>query len=327
MQPVKVVLAGGAYDRVVPLEYGRVSPKGVDLLYLAMPIEEVFWRALRNNEFDAAELSLGYYWWMRDHGDDRYLAIPVFPSRFFRHGCVFVNSESPLQSLGELRGRTVGIPEYAMTACVWLRGLLREEFGIEPTQIPWRVGGIESPGRRDRIDMELPANLDIALIPPDISLNEMLVRGDLDAVICPRIPSGYWKGQIRRLLPDYESAERVYYKRSGIFPIMHVVALRRDLYERHPWIAKSLFDAYQDAKMLTYGWMEDINALPVSLPWYVPAWEETRRVFGGDPWIDGLDANRQVLATFGRYMEEQQLSGPMALEDLFVPNTLNRYVI
>lgn len=327
MTEIKVVLAGGAYDRVIPLQNGQVRPAGIDLQYLAMPIEEVFWRALRHTEFDAAELSLGYYWWMRAHGDARYVAIPVFPSRFFRHGCAYVSAKSDLRDFSQLRGCTIGVPEYTMTACVWLRGLLQDEHGIAAEDIHWRVGGIESPGRRDRIDMPLPASVDIAPIPPDAALNGLLAEGKLDAVFCPRIPSAYWTGEIRRLLPDYQQAERAYYERTKIFPIMHVVAVRRELYNRHPWAAMSLFDAYQQAKSRTYQWLEDINALPVSLPWYVPAWEETRRLFGPDPWADGLGPNRHCLEVFGRYMTDQHLASPATLEDLFAPNTLDRYVI
>lgn len=327
MSEIKVVLAGGAYDRVMPLQDGRVRPAGIDLQYIAMPIEEVFWRALRHTEFDAAELSLGYYWWMRAHGDDRYVALPVFPSRFFRHGCVYVNSGSGFRDFSQLRGCVVGLPEYTMTACVWLRGLLQDEHGIPPEDIHWRIGGIESPGRRDRIDMAFPEDVDIAPVPDGTSLNGLLAEGKLDAVFCPRIPSAYWTGEIRRLLPDYQQAERAFYERTRIFPIMHVIAVRRELYQRHPWAAMSLFDAYQQAKSLTYQWLEDINALPVSLAWYVPAWEETRRLFGPDPWADGLAPNRRGLEVFGRYMTEQRLAPPVALEELFARSTLDRYVI
>lgn len=327
MSELRLVLAGGAYDRVVPLQDGRVRPAGIDLSYLAMPIEEVFWRALRHTEFDVTELSLGYYWSMRSRGDDSYTAIPVFPSRFFRHGCIFVNAASSLSSLGELRGRAVGIPEYHMTACVWLRGLLQDEQGIGPEEIHWRVGGIESPGRKDRLDLSMPGGVDIQPVAPESCLNDLLVEGELDAVMCPRIPSGYTTGALRRLLPDYVAEEHAYFERTGIFPMMHVVALRTDVYRQAPWVAMSLFDAYQEAKNVTYKWMEDINALPVSLPWYVSAWEESRRVFGADPWMDGLEPNRRALSVFATYMEKQALAAPVDIDGLFAPETLDRYVI
>jgi 4,5-dihydroxyphthalate decarboxylase len=325
--PVHVTLAGGAYDRTVALVDGRVRPRGVDLTYLPMPIEEVFWRAFRHGEFDAAELSLGYYLTLRAQGDDSYVAIPVFPSRFFRQGCVFVPANSNRTSFESLAGATVGLPEYTMTACVWLRGLWQDEFGIAPTDIRWRFGGIEAAGRRDRADMRPPPGVDLQPIGADSTLNQMLCDGELDAVISPRIPSGYYSGQVRRLLPDYQSVELDYYQRTGIFPMMHVVALKRDLYERDPWIAASLYDAYQEAKSLAYEWLADINALPMSLPWFVPEWERTRDVFGADPWTDGLEPNRAALDTFVRYLGQQQMADGIDLTEMFASNTLDKFVI
>lgn len=324
---VPVTLAGGSYDRTVALVDGRVRPRGVDLTYLQMPIEEVFWRAFRHREFDAAELSLGYYLTLRSLGDDGYMAIPVFPSRFFRHGCVYVPADSEITSFRSLAGATVGLPEYTMTACVWFRGLLKEEHGIEATDVHWRFGGIEASGRRDRADMETPPGVDLQPIGADESLNQLLCEGKLDAVICPRILSGYFAGHIRRLLPDYQAAEREYYDRTGIFPMMHVVALRQDVYERFPWIAASLYEAYQQAKAIAYDWLADINALPISLPWFVPEWERTREVFGADPWVDGLEPNRSALETFSRYLREQKMTGEIDLDSVFAPNTLDKFVI
>jgi 4,5-dihydroxyphthalate decarboxylase len=325
---VPITLAGGSYDRTIALVDGRVRPRGVDLTYLGMPIEEVFWRAFRHREFDAAELSLGYYLTLCSQGDDGYVAIPVFPSRFFRHGCVYVAADSELTSFESLSGATIGIPEYTMTACVWLRGLLSEEHNVQPEDIHWRYGGIEAPGRRDRADMAVPPGIDLQSIGPDETLNQLLCDGKLDAVICPRLLSGYFSGRIRRLLPDYQSAEREYYDRTGIFPMMHVVALRRDIYERTPWVAASLFDAYQEAKSVAYDWLADINALPISLPWFVPEWERTRELFGRDPYPDGLEANRAGLETFARYLHDQRMTVQLTdLDSVFAPNTLDKFVI
>lgn len=325
---LELTLAGGAYDRTAPLADGRVRPLGIDLRYLPMKIEEVFWRALRHHEFDATEMSLGYYISLRSRGeDDRYVAIPVFPSRFFRHGCFFVPASSEIESLGSLAGTTVGIPEYTMTACVWQRGLLSDEYGIDPSQIRWRQGGIESPGRKARADVSLPADVDLQPIGEDETLNELLAEGALDAVMAPRIPSHYWSGKIRRLLPGYQQDEAEYFRRTGIFPIMHVVAIRSDVYERAPWVARSLYDAYQEAKVVAYEWLADIAGLPVSLPWYVVEWERTRREFGPDPWPDGVEANRKTLETFSRYLVEQGLAEETALEDLFAPSTLDTFVV
>ena len=324
---VPITLAGGAYDRTVALVDGRVRPRGVELTYLPMPIEEVFWRAFRHHEFDAAELSLGYYLTLRSYGDDNYVAIPVFPSRFFRHGCVYVAANSEITSFSSLAGATVGLPEYTMTACVWLRGLLYDEHGIAAEEMHWRYGGIEAPGRRDRADIAPPSGVDLQPIGAGETLNQLLCDGKLDAVMCPRLPSGYFSGKIRRLLPNYQAAEREYFDRTGIFPVMHVVALRRDTYERAPWIAASLFDAYQEAKTLAYDWLADINALPVSLPWFVPEWERTRVVFGADPWIDGLEPNRHALEVFVTYLRRQHMADGIDLDNVFAPNTLDKFVI
>jgi 4,5-dihydroxyphthalate decarboxylase len=325
--PLPITLAGGEYDRTVALADGRVRPRGVELRYMPMTIEEVFWRAFRHHEFDAAELSLGYYMTLRSMGDDSYVAIPVFPSRFFRHGCIFVPADSDRDSLESLAGATVGLPEYTMTACVWLRGLLREEHGIDHGDISWRYGGIESAGRRDRADLPPPPGADLQPIGDDETLNQLLAEGRIDAAMMPRIPSDYWTGKIRRLLPDYQQQEAAYFGRTGIFPMMHVIAIRRDVYERNPWVAASLFDAYQEAKALAYKWLADINALPISLPWYVPEWERTKRVFGDDPWVDGLEPNRHALGTLAGYLQEQGLAKEVDLDELFAPNSLDRFVI
>lgn len=323
-----LTLAGGLYDRTFPLIDGRVRPNGLRLRYLPMKIEEVFWRAIRHSEFDAAELSFSYYAALRSMGNDSFVAIPVFPSRFFRHGCVFVPSSSDRRSLKDLDGATVGVPEYAMTACVWIRGLLSDECGVMPARIKWRYGGIENPGRRDRADLKLPSDVDITPIDEAETLNELLAAGHVDAIISPRIPSAYWEGRVRRLVDDYVSVELDYFVRTRIFPIMHVVAFRKEILDRYPWSARSLFDGYQEAKKLTYEWLADINALPVSLAWYVSEYERTRGVMGEDPWADGLRANQLVLDTLLRYLREQGLvSEDLTISGLFAANTLDEFVI
>lgn len=322
-----VTLAGGMYDRTLALFDGRVRPAGLRLRYLPMSIEEVFWRALRHKEFDATELSLAYYITLRSHGDTSYIAIPVFPSRFFRQGCVFVPNSSDRYDLASLRGATVGIPEYTMTACVWLRGLLMDECQIDPSEIHWRHGGIENPGRRDRAAVVPPRGVDLQSIEEGATLDQLLSEGRLDAVMCPRIPTSVREGRARHLIPDYQAVEERYYAETGFFPIMHTVALRTEVYERDPWIARSLFDAYQASKKVAYDWLADINALPISLPWYMAEYERTRRVFGEDPWTDGFEANRHQLETLSRYLVQQDIAKPVGIEGLFAPNTMDEFVI
>lgn len=324
---LSLTAAGGMYDRVVALLTGAVRPAGIDLRYLPMRIEEVFWRVLRHHEFDVSEISLAYYIALRSRGDRTYTAIPVFPSRFFRQGCVYVPRASPLRSLEALKGTVVGVPEYAMTACVWLRGLLADEHGVNPSDIRWRAGGIESPGREERADLPEVEGVDVRAIAPDESLTQLLDEGRLDAVISPRIPSGLWRGSVRHLIEDYPGEELAYFQRTGIFPPMHTIAVKTSILERHPWVARSLLDAFQESKRRAYEWLGDINALPISVPWFMAEYERTRAIFGADPWTDGLEKNREALVLLCRYLCEQGLAEPVAVEDLFAAPTLDAAVV
>ncbi len=327
MSDLQLTLAGGMYDRVVPLLANWVKPAGIDLRYLPMRIEEVFWRALRHQEFDATEISLAYYISLRSRGDDSYIALPVFPSRFFRQGCIFVPRSSKRRSLADLAGATVGVPEYAMTACVWVRGILADEHGIEPSDIRWRYGGIERPGRLDRAEIPLLEEVDLQPIGEHACLSQLLADGALDAVVSPRIPSSVWNGHARHLVEDYRREELNYFERTGVFPMMHAIALKRSVYERSPWAARSLVDAFEESKEIAYRWLGEIDALPISLPWYVGEYEKTRAIFDEDPWSDGLEPNREALELLCRYLTEQGLARPMALEELFASPALNAAVI
>jgi 4,5-dihydroxyphthalate decarboxylase len=322
-----VTVAGGLYDRTVPLMLGWVRAAGISIRYVPLEIDDMFWRAFRYREFDATEISLAYYIALRSRGDTTYIAIPVFPSRFFRHGCIYVAADSSRKSLADLGGATVGVPEYSLTMCVWLRGLLQDEYGIEPSDISWRCGGIEAAGRRARASLPVPSDVDIASIEEGQTLTALLLDGSLDAIFSPRIPDAFWRGEIRRLLVDYRTAEHDYYRRTGIFPVMHAVAIKEELYKTQPWIARSLFDAFQDAKRYAYAWLADINALPVSLPWFMAEYEATRQVFGADPWEDGLTQNRRQLEVLCRYLRQQGLAEEISVDELFAPPTLDRAVV
>jgi len=330
MSRLKLTMAGGRYDRTRSLVDGSVKPEGIDLEYMEMSIEEVFWRLLRYGEFDVAECSLAYYLISKSQGGPEYVALPVFPSRCFRHGFVFINRKSGIKRPEDLKGKTIGIPEYSMTAMLWLRGMFEHDYGVKPGDIKWRVGGIEEPDRADRMNVRVNADVDIQLIPKTACLNGMLEAGDIDVLISPRIPSSYRKKHpdVIRLFPNYKDDERAHYAKTGFVPIMHTVVIRRSLYDRQPWIAQSLFKAFRESGKRCEEMMLDINALPYCLPWYLPAWEETIDTFGDNFWPEGFDANWKNVETLMRLGHEQGLIKQILKpEEIFAPNTLKEFRI
>lgn len=330
MSDIKLTLACEDYDRTRALRDGSVKPEGIELNYLVLPVEEIFWRMLRYEEFDVAEISMGAFLVGAARGRSSLLALPVFPSRTFRHRCIFVNTSSGIERPQDLRGKRVGVPEYTMTASVWLRGLFQHEYRIAPEEIHWFQGGEEQPGRKDRVDFNLPAKIRLEVIPEDKTLNEMIESGGIDVLMSPRMPSCFVAGspKVRRLFPDYRRAEIDYFRRTSIFPIMHAVVLRRVIYERHPWIAQSLYKAFCEAKDLCFSQIYDSNVLRHSLPWSLADYEETRDLMGKDYWPYGLEANRHVLETLHSYLWEQGLmERKLDLDTLFAPNTLGAFKI
>jgi 4,5-dihydroxyphthalate decarboxylase len=327
---LNLTLACWDYDRTRALADGRVVPDGIDLNYLSLPVEETFFRMLRYREFDAAELSLSSYSVSLFREDPAFIAIPVFPSRFFRHSCIFVSSASGITQPHELAGRRIGVPEYQMTAPVWIRGILQDEYDLDPASMTYMTGGEEQPGREEKIKLDLPARFHLEPIGPEDTLSEMIAAGRVDAMFTARAPSSFYTkpGKVRRLFENYTEIERTYFQRTGIFPIMHVIVLRRDLYARHPWVAQSLFKAFIAAKQITYDDMQITAALKTSLPWQIAAVEETEQLMGKDWWSYGFAKNNKVIETFLRYHHEQGLS-PRRLvpEELFAPETLDAFRI
>ncbi|MFD2184869.1 ABC transporter substrate-binding protein [Rhodoplanes azumiensis] len=328
---LQVTMAGGFYDRTRALIDGSVRPEGLSLTYVELPIEEVFWRLLRYGEFDIAECSLAYHMIAKARGIGHdYVAIPLFPSRCFRHGFVFVNRNSGIRAPEDLAGKIMGVPEYAMTAALWLRGLFEHDYGVPPGAMRWRVGGIEEPNRADRMEITVDADVEILPIPPGKSLVGMLAAGDIDAMMGPRVPSIFRQGHpdIVRLFPNYPADERAWYARTKVVPIMHTVVIRRALYDREPWIAMSLFKAFRESSRRCLDRMRDVNALPYSLPWYLPALEETIAVFGEDFWPEGLEANWPSVAMLMGFAKEQGLIDRLFTpEELFAPSTLTEFKI
>ena len=327
---VPLTLACWDYDRTQPLRDGRVVPDGVDLTYLELPVEETFFRMARFQEFDAAEMSLSSYVLTLFQESPPFIAIPVFPSRSFRHNGIYVNAAAGIGDPKDLAGRLVGVPEYQVTAAVWIRGILAEHHGLPVESVRYRTGGLRRPGRKEKLRLDLPGQVEVEPVPADATLEEMLVSGAIDALYSPRTPRALADGrpEVRRLFEDSRSAEKDYFARTGIFPIMHVIVLRRDVYDRHPWIAGSLYKAFEQARRETAQRLGETAALRYMLPWLSAEVEETRRLMGEDYWTYGLDDNRSTLGTFLRYSHEQGLARRL-LEpaELFAPETLESFVI
>ncbi len=326
--PISVTLACGAYDRTLPLADGRVRAEGAELNCILLPVEEIFFRTARNAEFDVAEMSLASYTLTLER-DRRFVAIPVFPSRAFRHNGVYVNAGSGITEPGRLVGRTVGVPEYQVTAAVWIRGILAEHHGVPVGSVRYRTGGLHEPGRREKLAIEVPG-VDIQPVGVGQTLAQMLVAGEIDALYTPRAPAPYLARDpaVRRLFPDPRSVEEDYFRRTGIFPIMHTVVIRRDVYEAHRWLAGSLFKAFAAAKALAAGHVEETAALASILPWSYADAEATRDLMGADFWPYGIDANEHTLRTFLGYLHDQHLVGRLfEPAELFAPETRASFVI
>src|SRR5499427_9156095 len=246
---LRLALACWDYDRTQALQSGLVQPEGIDLTFLAQPVEETFFRMLRYREYDCAELSLSSYAMTLAADDPPFIAIPVFPSRFFRHSCIFVSAKSGIRQPKDLAGRRVGVPEYQMTAPVWIRGILQDEYGVDPASPEYLSGGEEEPGRDEKLKLDLPAKIRLEAIAADKTLSRMLADGEIDALHTARIPSTFASrpGAVRRLFEDYVEVEKSYYRKTRIFPIMHTVVLRRDVYEANRWIAQALLKAFVQA--------------------------------------------------------------------------------
>src|SRR5712691_3713509 len=313
MHKLDLTLACGRYDRTQPLIDGRVQAEGVDLTFLPLLPGETFWRMLNHGEFDVSEMSLSSYTILRSEGDTRFVAIPVFPSRVFRHSAIYVRADSGIERPEDLRGKRVGVGDYQMTAAVWVRGLLTHEYGVAPEQVEWVVG---NPIR----GIKPPEGIRLVSMPPDTTLEAMLERGEIDALASVIIPEGLGK-TVRRLFRDPRQVEAAYYKKTGIFPIMHTVVLKTSLYQEKPWLAVSLYRAFCRARDLAYRTMYDTNALTVSLPWVIDEVEATRAVFGPQIWDYSIEGSRPTLNALVAYLDEQKLSRRrMKVEELFVPN-------
>jgi 4,5-dihydroxyphthalate decarboxylase len=324
-----LTLACWSYDRTRALFDGRVRPEGIDLTCLDLPVEETFFRMLRHQEFDAAEMSLSSYVVSLGAADPPFVAIPVFPSRFFRHSCIFVNAAAGIASPADLAGRVIGTPEYQMTAAVWIRGILADDYGVPVESPAYVTGGLEEPGRLEKVALELPPRIRVRPVDAGQTLSALLSSGGIDALYTARTPSTFpSSGRVRRLFPDFLDVEREYFRRTRVFPIMHTVVVRRALYERHRWVARALYKAFAAAQRLAYDDLGQTAALKVMLPWLPAHLADVRREMGEDFWPYGLEPNTTPLDTFLRYAHEQGLSRRrLQPADLFAPETLDAFKI
>jgi 4,5-dihydroxyphthalate decarboxylase len=287
--------------------------------------EEAFHRAFKFQEFDVTEMSLSSHVLNTARGTAHYLGIPAFVSRLFRHSGIYIRADRGIKRPEDLKGKTIGLPEYQITANVWIRGMLKDQHGVEPRDIKWRRGGVEEPGRDERTPIKLPADIDLKDIPHDRTLSQMLETGELDGMIGARAPSCFLRGapNIARLFPDYPKAEEEYFHRTKIFPIMHLIGIRRSLIEQHPWLAVSVFKAFIKAKEICMREFEQIGHLACSLPWSVHEYERLQHVLGNDYWSYGFESNRHVLEALVGYSFDQGLSARrVAADELFARSTL-----
>jgi 4,5-dihydroxyphthalate decarboxylase len=295
-----------------------------------MPVEETFFRMLRHREFDAAEMSLSSYSVSVSKPERPFVAIPVFPSRFFRHSCIYVNANAGIKEPKDLIGKRIGNPEYQMTAPVWIRGILSDHYGVPVDSVTYCTGGEEEPGRSEKIKLDLPPNIRVEPIGENQTLAQMLLDGEIDALYTARMPSSFRTGggRVKRLFENYVDVERQYYRDTGIFPIMHTVAIKREVYEANRWVAQSLYKAFIEAQRRTYEDLQETAALKTMLPWAGAHVEEAQREMGDDFWPYGLERNRKTLETFLRYHFEQGLSKRLLTPDeLFAPEALEFFKI
>jgi 4,5-dihydroxyphthalate decarboxylase len=320
---LRMTIATERYDRTAALHDGRVRPEGIDVTWLPLNVEQTFWRMLQHREFDASEMSLSSYVIRRQAGERDLVAIPVFLSRVFRHDCIYVHEGAGIREPGDLVGKRVGVPEYQITAAVFARGLLADDYGVDPRGIEWIQGGLEEPGRVPHTKAE-PPGVSISMAPPGRTLARMVEEGEIDALVSPRVPSTWQggRGRVKRLFPDPWTVERDYFRRTGIFPIMHLVVIRATLVEANPWLPQSLTKAFVAAKRLADADLRETAALPIGLPFLVQHTEETIALMGEDFWPYGVEPNRTTLEAFTRYAHEQGLIAERpAIEDLFPAST------
>jgi 4,5-dihydroxyphthalate decarboxylase len=323
MAKLQLTFACGLYDRMIPLFAGQVQPDGIDLNFI--PIDnprEIFDRMAGGQEFDLSEMSSSETFQRIAANQSPFVALPVFPSRVFRHGHVSISRKSGIKTPKDLEGRRVGVPLYTQTAAIFIRGFLEHEYGVDCSKIHWVQGALNHAGSHGTPTvLPLLKPVDIVTAPADKSLSDLLEEGKIDAITATGMPKSYRRNpDVQRLFPNFREVELDYYRKTRIFPIMHLVAIRRDTYEKHPFIATSLYNAFCKSKDMALERMLETGALRYMLPWLSTELDEIHEVFKGDPWPYGIEPNRPTLEALVTYLAEQHvIAKPLPLEQLFVP--------
>ena len=322
MPNLRLTFACWDYDRTRPLIDGRVQPEGIDLDIKVLRPRETFKRMLDDREFHASELSLASYTALKGRGNCPFVAIPVALSKIFRHSCIYVRTGAGIKKPEDLKGKRVGTSQYSSTALTFMRGMLQHEYGVKASDMHWFMGGLNTFTEKPLIPLDLPKDVKLEFLPAGKTLEGMFEAGELDALLSIYIPSLFLHGspRIARLFPNFKQVEQDYYRRTRIFPIMHTVAIRDDVHREHPWVARSLYRAFCEAKDLAVNGLYDSDALHLALPWLLDHVEEAWRVFGKDFWAYGLEPNRPTFTAIGQYVHEQGLA-PRTVDpsELFVP--------
>lgn len=329
MNKLQLSIAMGDYDRTRALLDGSVQIDGVTPVCMTLSPEEIFFRAFRGVEFDISELSFSSYLVKASKGESPYIAVPVFLSRAFRHTSIWVRKDR-IRKPEDLKGKRVGVPEYQLTANVWARAILQDDFGVKPSDVHWVRGGIDTPGRPEKIKLQLPADVHLENAPEGMTISDMLDRGEIDGFIAPRPPSGaaLHNPNVGWLFDDPTATAKDYYRRTGVFPIMHVVGVKKSLAEQHPWLPGAVLKAFTQAKAVALEKLADTSATKVTLPFVEEQLKAARDAMGDDYWAYGVAASRRTLETFVRHHFAQGLSARlMSVDEIFHPATYESYSI
>ena len=326
MTDLQLTLACGRYDRTAFLFDGSIKPEGITLNCVAKRPGELFRRMAQSRDYAVAEMSFSTYANLLSRGDRGLVGIPVFTSRVFRHSYVFVNRGAGIETAGDLAGKRVGTMQYQLTSNLWMRGILEDDYGVRPADFTWYFGGQDSPGHGERAAVAIPDDIESVAIPDDQTLDRLLVAGDIDALLAPHIPASFraQNPNVRRLFEDYREVEAAYHRRTGFFPIMHLVVIRRDVYERDPWVAESLFDAFRRAKHAALERLQFTGTLAAMVPWLFGELEAAEAVFAGHYWPYGVAENRSELETMLAWAQRHGITvRPLEVDELFAPGTLD----